>query len=52
MFKRLCHPFCRHKSVIPTVSYLEDTGDGKKRQRWVWKCSRCGKEFITKGAGE
>lgn len=52
MLKFLLRPFCRHKSVIPAASYLEDAGDGKKRQRWIWKCNRCGKMIKTKGAGE
>lgn len=52
MIKRLLHPFCRHRSVLPVAHFLDNAKDGKLRQRWVWKCNKCGKEFLTKGAGE
>lgn len=52
MFKFLMRPFCRHTTVLPEAHYLEDVRNGRKRQRWIWKCSKCGKYIKTKGAGE
>lgn len=42
----LKRPFCKHKKTAYVTTFLDDWKNGGRVTRHIWKCQKCGKEFV------